>query len=74
MIIKLDSGKELTLEEVKEVIDKFQGLLGEKEAIFIPYQREEDERFLVKPYEIIYTDHAPTWDLYTQPYCTGEVV
>ena len=36
MIIKLESGKELTLEEIKEIVDKFQGLFGKKE--YIPYR------------------------------------
>lgn len=37
MIIILDSGKELTIEEVKEVVDKFQGLLGDGKERYIPY-------------------------------------
>jgi hypothetical protein len=49
MIIKLDSGKELTLEEVKEVIDKFQGLLGTKEKEYIPYPVLQTPGFFPTP-------------------------
>jgi len=64
MIIKLNSGKELTLEEVKEVIDKFQGLLGTKEKEYVPYpvypQPFSPPFFPVEPYR--YYPHV-TWGL-----------
>lgn len=37
MVIKLSTGKELTLEEVKEVIDKFQEMFGDTVKEYIPY-------------------------------------
>lgn len=73
MIIKLDSGKKLTLEEVKEVIDKFQDLLGDKkEEVFIPYIQPHQPNYNELeyiPYRITCTDGPEQWYEMTHTTC-----
>ena len=69
MIIKLDSGKELTLEEVKEVIEKFKGIFKEKEDFFVHFTQPVVP-FEYQPYKITYPDNTEYW--YTPTYCSYE--
>jgi len=66
MKIILDSGTELTWEEVIEVVERFKGLFTES-PVTIPFQTEFHQ-FEHLPYEVTCTDDGVDW--YDQPYCT----
>ena len=61
MIIKLDSGKELTLEEVKEVVEKFNGMFVKKQKEYLP------------PVYVYPTYPVPAWPYYEYPVVTSGI-
>jgi hypothetical protein len=66
MIVKLDSGKELTMEEVKEIVEKFGPMFAGQEKIYVPVPYPSTPGF-VQPWEPI----GPSYTVISDPNASG---